>query len=163
MRVPVSPVLGAFVSLALIAAGPASSQSYITPPCMTEPVPAFENNLQSLWYRRFWTGNCAGLPFLRCMSGKPNWNDIAGKLVARAPEAQRADVTARACELGRQISLEWSRPQNERRIDTRDLRMFNETFAETPDVEVALKAVEAEVRQKLVGERKPAEHALSSR
>ena len=133
----------------LCVASPALSQGYVQAPCPANATPAFEDGLQPLWYRRFWTGDCKDLSALRCRRGKPYWNDVVHTLTARAPAAKRAEVSARACRLGRQIGLEWTRPGAERRIDTKDLKALNATLEKSPDVMTGLSAVEARVRTKV--------------
>lgn len=141
---------GVLMGLALAAAAsPAVGQAYVAPPCAPGPAPAFEDHLQSLWYRRFWTGQCEDLPAFGCRQGKPYWNDIVHALAARAPADRRTDVVKRACRLGRQIGFEWTRPRSERRIDTHDLGVFNQTLERAPDVPTGLSAVEAGVRAKI--------------
>ena len=136
--------------LCLIAmASPALGQSYINAPCPAAATPRFEDHLQSLWYRRFWTGECKDLSALRCRSGAPYWNDVVRTLTARAPAARRSEVSARACKLGGAIGFEWTRPSKERRIDSRDLRALNATLEKAPDVTAGLTAVEARVRAKI--------------
>ena len=135
--------------LILSAASPALSQSYVQTPCPAKPAPAFEDTVQPLWYRRFWTGECKDLSALKCRRGKPYWNDVVHTLSARAPSANRAEVTRRACSLGRQIGFEWTRPSAERRIDTKDLKGLNATLERSPDVLTGLSAVEANVRTKV--------------
>jgi hypothetical protein len=109
----------------------------------------FEDHLQSLWYRRFWTGECKDLSALSCRSGRPYWNNVVRTLTARAPAAQRSKVAARACALGRQIGVEWTRPSAERRIDTHDLKALNAALEKAPDIAAGLTAVEATVRLKI--------------
>lgn len=130
-------------------AEPTLGQGYIEAPCAGAPMPAFEDHLQSLWYRRFWTGGCKDLPGLRCASGRPYWNDVVRTLMARAPAEQRADVAVRACRLGRRIGFEWTRPSAKRRIDTHELRRLNATLEKAPDVTAGLTAVEARVRARI--------------
>ena len=133
----------------LSVAAPAFSQSYVQAPCPAKSAPAFEDALQSLWYRRFWTGECKGLSALKCRRGKPYWNDVVHTLAARAPPARRAEVARRACGLGRQIGLEWTRPSAVRRINTKDLQALNATLEKSPDVLSGLSAVEARVRPRV--------------
>ncbi len=140
---------GCLSLLCLVMAAPASGQTYVQPPCATAAAPAFEDQLQSAWYRRFWTGECTGLSVLRCRSGAPYWNQVVRTLTARAPAPQRSQVAMRACQLGRQIGLEWTRPSAERRINTKDLQAFDATLEKAPDVTTALTAVETRVRGKI--------------
>jgi hypothetical protein len=130
-------------------ATPALSQSYVQPPCPARSAPTFEDGLQPLWYRRFWTGECKGLSALKCRRGQPYWNDVVHTLTARAPPARRAEAAGRACRLGRQIGLEWTRPSAVRRINTRDLQALNATLEKSPDVLSGLSAVEARVRPRV--------------
>ncbi len=136
------------MAAALVAAGTppaAQAQNYVQAPC-EGAAPAFVDDLQPLWYRRFWTGECNGLPALKCRSGRPYWNDVVRTLAARAPAAQRREVAARACRLGRQIGFEWTRPSKVRRIDTHDLQSLDRTLEGAPDVMAGLAAVEARVK-----------------
>ena len=132
-----------------VAAGPTRGQDYVAPPCPTGAPPQFVDHLQSLWYRRFWTGECKDLSVLKCRSGKPYWNDVVRTLVVRVPAAKRSDVASRACLLGRRIGFEWTRPSAVRRIDTKELRVLNDTLEKGGDVEAGLMAVEARVRAKI--------------
>jgi hypothetical protein len=131
------------------AANSAVGQSYVQPPCQASAEPKFENELQSHWYRRFWTGECRDLPVFRCFAGRPYWNEVVHTLVNRAPADKRAEVAERACRLGSRIGLEWTRPKTERRIDTQMLHAFNGELERAPDVLAGLAAVEASVKAKL--------------
>jgi hypothetical protein len=143
-------VAGLLAGLCLVAAAvPAFGQVYVKPPCSAAAAPTFEDHLQSLWYRRFWTGECRDLPRLRCRGGRPFWNDVVATLAARAPPGQEAQIAARACRLGRRIGFEWTRPRAERRIDTRDLQALHATLDKAPDVVAGLAAVEAQVAAKI--------------
>ncbi|MDB5423112.1 MAG: hypothetical protein JWQ29_528 [Phenylobacterium sp.] len=133
----------------LVAAGPALGQSYVAAPCPGGPAPAFVDQLQPLWYRRFWTGECKDLPALRCRSGRPYWNDVVRTLSARAPAASRVAIAARACRLGRRIGYEWTLPSDRRRIDTRELQALNGILEKASDVAAGLAAVEARVAARI--------------
>lgn len=130
-------------------AGAAEAQSYVKPPCPSGVVPRFEDHLQSLWYRRFWTGECKDLPAWGCRKGRPYWNGVVQTVTARAPANTRAAVSMRACKLGRQIGFEWTRPKAKRRIDTQDLQKLNAQLEKSRDISVGLAAVEASVRAKV--------------
>ena len=132
-----------------LAAPQATGQPYIGAPCAGASAPRFEDHLQSLWYRRFWTGDCKDLPALGCRSGRPNWNQVVRTIVARAPAETRATTTVQVCRLGRRIGFEWTRPKAERRINTQDLAALNDTLEKAPDVASGLKAVEARVRARI--------------
>lgn len=134
--------------LICLVAAPAWGQAYVDRPCRADAPPAFVDQLQPLWYRRFWTGECRDLPSLRCRSGRPYWNDVVRTLSARAPPAQRPEITARACRLGRRIGFEWTLPSARRRIDTRELQALHAMLEKAPDVATGLSAVEARVRTK---------------
>jgi hypothetical protein len=146
----IRPYRTAAAALALVLMGTtASAQSYIQPPCPAGPTPKFEDPLQSLWYRRFWTGDCKHLPALSCRPGRPNWNDVVRTLSAPAPTDQRHDVSVRLCRLGARIGFEWTRPKSERRIDSQDLKAFNDKLSGAPDVSTGVAAVEGAVRGKI--------------
>lgn len=133
----------------VVVAGPTRGQEYVDPPCPTGAPPQFVDHLQSLWYRRFWTGECKDLSVLKCRSGRPYWNDVVRALVARASAAKRSEVATRTCQLGRRIGFEWTRPSTVRRIDTKELRALNDTLEKSADIEAGLTAVEARVRAKI--------------
>jgi hypothetical protein len=124
----------------------ALAQSYVQAPCPSGSVPEFEDHLQSLWYRRFWTGECKDLPALGCRSGRPFWNDVVRTITARAAANERAAVSVRACKLGREIGFEWTRPKTERRINTQDLQKLDKALEQAPDVTAGLQAVESSIR-----------------
>lgn len=134
------------VLLVCLMAAPAWGQAYVNRPCPANAPPAFVDDLQPLWYRRFWTGECKDLPPLRCRGGRPYWNEVVATLSARAPTGQRREIAARACALGRRIGFEWTRPSAQRRIDTRELQALHLTLERAPDVATGLSAVEARVR-----------------
>ncbi len=145
-----APAIGSWliVRLILAAAGPSLGQSYVRAPCAGS-APAFVDQLQPLWYRRFWTGECKDLSPLRCSSGRPYWNDVVRILTARAPQAQRAEAARRACRLGRQIGFEWTRPSAVRRIDTNELKSLATSLNMAPDTLAGLGAVEARIKGKV--------------
>ena len=121
--------VGLALAMALVGGSAAAAQDFIRADCRqhveNSPAPGADA-LTRRWYRRFWTGECAGLS--GCMGGAPNWNGVVGELVARSPEPQHAAVLAKACRLGPLIGVEWTRPRNVRRIDSGDLRSFNATL-----------------------------------
>lgn len=133
----------------LLISAPAMSQGYVKAPCPAGQTPKFEDHLQSIWYRRFWTGDCKDLPAFGCASGRPYWNDVVTTITARAPAQHRAEVTTRVCRLGRRIGFEWTRPKAKRRIDTDDLKGLNATLDKAPDVIAGIAAVEARVKAKI--------------
>lgn len=127
----------------------AFAQDYVQAPCPSAAAPHFEDHLQALWYRRFWTGECKDLAALGCRSGRPYWNEIVRTVTVRAPMDKRADVSRRVCKLGRRIGFEWTRPKAERRIDSRDLRGLSATLDQATDVIAGVAAVEVSVRAKV--------------
>jgi len=139
-----------FLALAALVASPtvARAQDYVRPECR-QPLPAFESQRQARWHRRFWTGQCDGLPMFKCVPGKPNWNNVAEQFRQRAEPARREAVMTQGCALGHLIGWEWARPEDVRRIDTADLRRFLRTLDAAPDVEAGLRAVERQVRAEL--------------
>jgi hypothetical protein len=137
-----------------LASGGARAQAYVRPDCLpliSEAAPSPETSLTARWYRRFWTGDCAGLS--GCFGGSPNWNGIVGELVARSDAGARPQVLAKACRLGPLIGLEWTRPKDVRRIDSGDLRRFRSALASSRDVLAGLDFVEAQARAKIAAPR----------
>ncbi len=128
----------------LLAATSVEGQAYVRAGCRSVigPPPA-QDTLTAAWYRRFWTGDCGSLK--GCHAGSPNWNQVVGRLTARADPARRIAVRARACRLGARIGQEWTRPGRVRRIDSHDLRAFKATLDRAGDVATGLTKVEAQV------------------
>jgi hypothetical protein len=147
--IPLPRVAPAALALVILLTAAAKAQPYIHPPCPSAPEPKFEDHLQSLWYRRFWTGDCKDLPALGCRSGQPYWNDIVRALSARAPADQRKEVADRACRLGSRVGFEWTRPKTERRINSQDLKALSAKLEHAPDVSSGLSMVEESVREKI--------------
>lgn len=151
MPIPVSrkAAPAAVVLTLLLAAAPAGAQSYVRADCrpLVGAAPAGQDALTAGWYRRFWTGDCGTLR--GCAGGAPNWNQIVGRLTARAAPTVRPAVLARACRLGPLIGLEWTRPSAVRRIDSGDLRGFKATLDRAGDVLAGLRTVEMQVREKV--------------
>jgi hypothetical protein len=136
-------------AMTVLNTGAVCAQDYVRADCkpFLSSTSSVASKTQGRWYRRFWTGDCDGL-FL-CVSGSPNWNEIAGKLVARAAATDHATVRAKACSLGQLIGLEWSRGRRLRRIDTADLRGFKAKLDAAPNVLQGLEQIEASARAKI--------------
>lgn len=136
-----------------LAAASAQAQEFVRPDCrgLVQPSAglAFETAEHRNWYRRFWTGDCHGLPALRCVPGSPNWNDTVARLVKKGRPDQAAAITAQACRLGQVIGHEWSRPKPVRRIDIHDLKTYFAAVDSAPDVAGGLARVEARVKAAL--------------
>ena len=134
---------------ALLAANVAQADEFVRPDCRGAVAPTsslkFDTPEHALWYRRFWTGDCANLPFF-CISGAPNWNDIVGKLVVKGGPSEQSALLPKACRLGQLIGLEWSREKKIRRIDTRDLRAFNGILNASGDALRGVDQVETKAR-----------------
>jgi hypothetical protein len=127
-------------------AGTAAAQAYVTPICrgyVSEASLRFDTAEHARWYKRFWTGQCDHL--LACFPGSPNWNDIAARLVARDPPAQRPVLQPKVCGLGQRIGLEWSREHGVRRITTTDLRRYHTLLERDADPLRGLNIVETAV------------------
>ena len=103
----------------------------------------FDHDKHAAWYRRFWTGDCAGLFF--CSRGSPNW----GEVLDRAESGGAPDRLARTCRLGRRMGHEWARDNDVRRIDTDDLRRFSRLLLDAPDFDAGLSQVSREVDRRL--------------
>jgi len=111
----------------------------------------YDSAQQSLWYRRFWTGDCKGLPMMTCVPGNPNWNDMISKLVKKGAPAQGPSITTAACKMGEIIGHEWSREKAIRKINTNDLKAFMVTLDTAPDVTTGLQRVELRVKEAMAG------------
>ena len=150
-RTLTTPLAVAFALATALSAAPVAAQDYVRAECRPligpDPLASDPASTTARWYRRFWTGNCDGL--FGCFGGSPNWNEVVGRLVGRSAPADRAAVLAKACRLGPQIGLEWTRPKSLRRIDTGELRRLKSTLDAARDVPSGLDRVEAEVRAKL--------------
>ncbi len=137
------------LAVALFAARAAQADDFVRPDCRGAVVPTaslkFDTPEHALWYRRFWTGDCAHLPFF-CIPGSPNWNDVVAKLVARGGPSEQSVLLPKACRLGQLIGLEWSREKKIRRIDTRDLRVFNGILDASGDALRGVDQVETKAR-----------------
>jgi hypothetical protein len=149
MRANRSP---AGLALALLLAGAAEAQPYVPTDCTAAfagaPADHFDDAAHAAWYRRFWSGSCAGVPGF-CMSGQPDWNSQVRSLVARAAPERQAAAAAEACRLGRLIGLEWARDNAVRRISTHDLGELSRLLNAAGAPEDRLAATETRVRQLL--------------
>ena len=89
---------------------------------------SFDNTEHRLWYRRFWTGECASSLAL-CFEGKAGarsaddtfWLDIVDLLTEDLDSCEKSALRVKLWRLGREIGFEWSRDNSIRRIDTSDL------------------------------------------
>ena len=128
----------------------ASAQAYLRIECQpiaSQPAPKFDDNEHRLWYRRFWNGDCGGLGF--CSPGTPNWNSTVAQIIQRAPTADRAAITAKACRLGRLVGFEWARNNSIRKIDTSEISKFYSELNSATDVETSLARVEQQAQTDL--------------
>ncbi len=99
----------------------------------------FDDSTHRAWYRRFWTGNCAGLPMFSCVSGSPNWNAFVDQAASRANIQQRPQIIASACRLGHLIGFEWAKDNAIRRISTADLPGLTDMALNNPDIATGLR------------------------
>lgn len=147
-------VLSLLFAVGLLFATDAQAQS-VTPPACADGLlgaasPTFEGDKHRLWYRRFWTGECAPqLGF--CMSGRPNWSQAVDTVAQRAAPAARAALVARACRVGVKVGAEWARENNVRRINTNDVQRYGERVQQPGDPAVALSEIEQQADAKLNG------------
>jgi hypothetical protein len=97
----------------------------------------FETSAHRAWYGVFWTGKCDELPFLErmtCMTGRPTWSEVTQMVLSKTPPDARRALHDRMIMLGRSIGFEWSRSNDERRIDTDDLQRWSDWLKESGDV-----------------------------
>lgn len=85
----------------------------------------YDHKPHELWYGRFWTGRCEGVPGF-CIGGDPAWFDVTEELVALVPEAQQGVLRNRLWAAGRAIGYEWASDPNlnDKQIFTQQLRVW---------------------------------------
>jgi hypothetical protein len=143
----------ALAILFAVLAGEAQAQVFVTPTCQGFVSGSsglrFDSPEQARWYTRFWTGECDHL--LTCIPGKPNWNEVAVKIIARGGVAERSSLQPRVCRLGERIGLEWSREHRVRHVSTSDLERYHRMLEQSSDalrgVVSVEKAVDADMRR----------------
>jgi hypothetical protein len=147
-------VRAALLGGALLAcmAGGAQAQVFVTSTCqgfVSGPGLRFDGPEHVRWYKRFWTGECDHL--LACFPGKPNWNEVAVRIIARGGVAERSSLQPRVCRLGERIGREWSRERNVRHVSTADLQRYHRILEQDPDalhgIASVEKAVDADMRR----------------
>jgi hypothetical protein len=150
-RSAMTRLLAATSLIFLVQSWPALAQDYIRQDCrglLQQPShAAFDDATHGLWYRRFWTGDCAGL--LLCLSGKPNWNSAVGDLVSRTNAPRKQEVREKACRIGQTIGFEWARANNIRKIDTKDLDHFYTELQHSDDLSSTLDDIGRQAQSKL--------------
>ncbi|PJF39992.1 MAG: hypothetical protein D6737_14130 [Chloroflexi bacterium] len=82
---------------------------------------SFDDETHRRWYRRFWTGSCAGLLF-RCLPGDPKWFDVTEEVVAGVPIEQQGLLRQRMWALGVMVGFDWARDNDIGHISTSNLR-----------------------------------------
>jgi hypothetical protein len=110
---------------------------------------AFTDAAQQHWYRRFWTGVCAGLPLLSCFSGRPFWGDTMAKILVKVPADHRSIVQHELCSLGRRVGFEWAKENDIRTIDTKMVIAWTKRLEAAADPEPAIEAVRLEAEGRL--------------
>ena len=111
----------------------------------------FDDAQHRLWYRRFWTGNCEGLPFLSCLSGKPYWSETMQGILQKLPAVSRAPAILKLCASGKLIGHEWAKDNAIRRIDTKLVEEWIGRLDRAADPMAELAVIDAEAKQKLQG------------
>ena len=118
--------------------------------CPTELDPTagltFDHEPHELWYGRFWTGSCRGVPGF-CLGGDPAWFDVTEEIAVQFPEDEQGVIRNRLWSAGRTIGHEWaSDPDlNDKQIFTRQLRGWGRQLERADDVLAALTEIENEV------------------
>ena len=112
---------------------------------------AYVDATQEHWYRRFWTGACAGLPPFSCFSGRPFWGETMGRILAKVPDARRPGVQRELCGLGRRVGFEWAKENDIRTIDTKMVIDWTKRLEAAPDPEPVIEAVRLEAERHLAG------------
>jgi hypothetical protein len=97
-----------------------------------------------VWVRRFYEGfNIA-----------PGWDDLTRQVLERIPASDQEVVSSRLFELGRTISVEWAKSNEERLIDTRNAAVWRDALQEAlsqGDLDNYLDRVDADVSAILAG------------
>jgi hypothetical protein len=106
----------------------------------------YDHEPHELWYGRFWTGSCQGVPGF-CLGGDPAWFDVTEEIVAQVPAAEQGVLRNRLWAAGRTIGYEWSSDPalNDKQIFTRQLRRWGNALQRGDDVVAELEAIENEV------------------
>ncbi len=106
----------------------------------------YDHEAHELWYGRFWTGSCQGVPGF-CIGGDPAWFDVTDEIVAQMPEAEQGVVRNRLWAAGRAIGHEWASDPNlnDKQIFTRQLRRWGNALQRADDVVSELEVIENEV------------------
>ncbi|MEM6281295.1 MAG: hypothetical protein AAF787_03805 [Chloroflexota bacterium] len=119
--------------------------------CPTEFDPyvdlTFDHEAHRLWYGRYWTGECAGVPGF-CLPGDPKWFTVTEDVAAQVPAAQQGVVRNRMWAVGRTVGHEWaSDPElnDDKQIFTGQLRGWGRQLERADDVVATLTEIEAEV------------------
>jgi len=112
---------------------------------------AFDNAKHRGWYVRFWTGSCAELRNVICLSGTPHWNDITQRLLASVPAERRERLTVRLILLGRSVGYEWAKENDIRRIDNAHIKTWTSDLKSATDPESAVGRIESQSRMLIGG------------
>ena len=110
----------------------------------------FDHQKHRAWYRRFWTGSCAGLGFFDfCFEDEGGWPVIIEDTVARQPAHDRRRARAEMWGIGRLIGFEWAKDNDIRAIHTSDIKRWNTLLGDTSDAWGALRLICSEARNAL--------------
>ncbi len=112
----------------------------------------FETSAHRAWYGVFWTGKCSELPFferLVCLKGNPTWAEVTKMVLAKARPGARAVLRAKMMRLGRMIGYEWARHNDDRRINSDDLKRWSDWLKDGPDVANAIDRLSEAARRRL--------------
>jgi hypothetical protein len=113
---------------------------------------SFDTSAHRAWYSVFWTGKCSELPFferLVCLKGNPTWSEVTKMVLAKARPGARAVLRAKMMRLGRMIGYEWARHNDDRRIDSDDLKRWSDWLKDGPDVASAVDRLSKVARHRL--------------
>ncbi len=110
----------------------------------------YDHEPHRLWYGRFWTGSCQGVPGF-CLGGDPRWFDVVEEVVVDVPEAEQGVMRNRLWALGRTMGHHWASDPNfrDKQIVTRDLRRWGNQIQRSDDLLTTLVDIEGEVCDRL--------------
>jgi hypothetical protein len=110
---------------------------------------SFNDTQHRLWYLRFWTGVCDGLPMFSCFPGRPFWTETMRRILQKLPETSRNNAQIRMCALGKLVGFEWAKDNNIRKIDTQLVSRWIDRLDAAEDPFTELAAIDTEAKEKL--------------
>ncbi len=108
---------------------------------------AYNHQAHESWYRRFWTGDCEGVPGF-CLPGEPAWLNITQTASDAFPPDEQGVIRNRLWAIGRAVGFDWASDPDintDKQVTTNRLRQWGNQLQNTDDFVAALTALEGEV------------------